>query len=153
MDILGMLEDRLGFIGRFYAVAAEPFETAKQKIEAEEEPFVPQYEPGDYDGPAYESEWQEADHSVRVLGQCCLSLVQKALHDYLREFIVREAGVRRDELGSVLKPYKGDGWFERYRAFLEERTQFNWAACPVARERIEQINLCRNDLTHEPGIP
>jgi hypothetical protein len=147
MDILFFLGRRLDFIQRFYDTAAGPFETTKRKIEVGEEPYVPRYQPGDYDGFEYEIEWQEAEGSLRVLGQCCLVLVAKALQDYLREFIVREAG----DLAGALKPYEGN-WLEKYCAFLGDRSGFDWAQSPVARDRIEQINLCRIDIVHDPDI-
>jgi hypothetical protein len=77
MDILAIVEDRLDFIERFYDRAATSFETDKQKIEAQEEPFVPQCEPGAYDGFEYQCEWNEADDCLRVLGHCSLGLVEK----------------------------------------------------------------------------
>jgi hypothetical protein len=149
MDIMAMLNGRLRFIERFYGAASEPFETTKRKIEASEEPFVPRYAPGDYDGFEYEGEWGEADEGLRVLGQCSLGLVAKALQDYLREFVAREASVRREKLATVLKTYrKKDGWFNEYCRFLEDRTKFSWKSCPVAHDRVEQIILSRNDITH-----
>ena len=152
MDLLAILSDHLDFILRFYTNAAEPFETLKRKIEAEEEPFVPHHEPGDNDGYEYQDEWNEADAGLRVLGYCSLGLVQKALQDYLRAFIMREAGVTIEGLKLTLKQYEGQGWFKKYCLFLEAQTPFKWAASPIGFDRIEQINLCRNDVAHDPNI-
>jgi hypothetical protein len=152
MDVLAMLNDRLTFIERFNATASEPFETTKRRIEAGEEPYVPRHAPGDCDGLEYEGEWGEADEGLRVLGQCSLGLVAKALQDYLREFVTRQAGVRREELPSVLKGYNGRGWFDKYQGFLKDRTKFKWANCPVTRDGIEQVILTRNDITHDAMI-
>ena len=155
MDILAIVCDRLDFIERFYEQASAPFEAIKSKIEAGEEPYRSRLAaPEDYDGPEYETEWGEADDSLRVLGNCALGLLAKAIQDYLREFVMREADVvHAEQLGSVLKPSgKGDGWFGRYEHFLLERTSFTWNACPVKRDRVEQIVLCRNDITHDPRI-
>jgi hypothetical protein len=90
VDIFAIFDDHLGFIERFYKAAAQPFETTLRKIEAEEEPFIPQYEPGDHDGPEYLAEWMDADQMLGVVGSSSLSLIEKALHDYLREFVERE---------------------------------------------------------------
>lgn len=148
-----MLEDHLAFIERFYASAAEPFETIKRKIERREMPFVPRHEPGDYDGYEYQHEFNEASACLRILGYCSHSLAVKALHDYLRQFIMRERSVvKAEELGPILKCFKGRGWFEKYIHFLEQRTRFNWVDSPVTRDRIEQINLSRNDVIHDPDI-
>lgn len=153
MDILAIIERHLGFIGRFYASAAETFEATKRKIEANEEPYVPKYEPGDFDGYEYQGEWNEADESLRVLGHCALGLLEKALHDYLREFVMREAGVRHTEdLSPILKRYGGKGWFDNLCSFLKQETPFDWSRSPVPFERIEQINLTRNDVVHNPAI-
>ncbi len=84
MDILVMLDRQLTFIKRFYNMAAEPFESVLRKIEAHEDPYVLRGDPEDYDGPEYQAEWGEADDSLRILGQCALGLVPKALQDYLR---------------------------------------------------------------------
>src|ERR1035441_9993218 len=154
MDILAIVGDRLDFIERFYEQASAPFETIKRKIEAGEAPYESRLvAPEDYDGPEYEVEWGEADDSLRVLGNCTLGLLAKAIQDYLREFIMREAEVVQAELGSILKPSgQGEGWFGRYERFLLGHTSFTWNACPVKRDRVEQIVLCRNDITHDPRI-
>ena len=68
---------------------------------------------------------------------------------------MREAGVvEQDKLKQVLRRVSSSkhGWFEQYCVYLENRTQFNWAGSPVPKDRIEQINLCRIDLTHDPNI-
>lgn len=153
MDILPELERHLKFIGRFYNGAAEPFEAIKRKIEAYEEPYVQQYEPDDCDGYEYEEEWNEADDSLRILGQMSLGLVEKALHDYLREFAMREARVgRAEDLSPVIKRYEGGSWFEKVCSFLQQETRFDLSLSPIPFERIEQINLARNDVSHHPAI-
>ncbi len=151
MDYLGILQDHLEFIERFYNRAVAPFEDTIRKIETGEEPFVYRGEVGD--GSEFLSEWQEAYNGLGVLGNCCLGLIEKSLHDYLREFVLREAGVLPStDLSLVLKPYQGKGWFDRLCNFLEQKTQFKWKASPVCREQIEQINLSRNDSHHHDDI-
>jgi hypothetical protein len=150
MDYRGILEDRLGFIKRFYNTAAEPFETKKRRIEANEEPFVPRHASGEYDGYEYQDEWSEADGCLRVLGHCGLSYVAKALQDYLRAVITREAKVAITEVGKVLPA--GKGWLHRYTAFLESNTAFHWENSPVSLAQIEEINLARNVIWHDPSI-
>jgi len=68
VNFLAILEDHLGFIERFYGAAVQPFETTMRKIEAGEEPFIPKCDPEDYDGPEYETEWNESEECTRVLG-------------------------------------------------------------------------------------
>jgi hypothetical protein len=155
MDYLGILQDRLGFIKRFYDAAAEPFETTKRKIEANEEPFVPKYAPGDYDGFEYQTEWNDADECLRMVGHCALSYVAKALQNYLSEFITREAKVANTQIGQVLPACKkgsGNSWLHRYTCFLESRTAFRWDNSPVSLAQLEEINLARNAIWHDPSI-
>jgi hypothetical protein len=144
MVSLARLEGHLDFIGRFYNAAAQPFETTKRKIEVREEPFVPSSALEDCGHEPYEIEWMEADDCLCVLGNCALGLVEKALHDYLREFVERSGG---------RKPMKKKGsWFDRFCHFLEEHTTLSWTNSPVSRDQIEQINLSRNDISHHPVI-
>jgi hypothetical protein len=153
MDILAILEGHLDFIQRFYNSAASVFEITKQKIVANEEPFVPKYPPGDYDGYEYQGEWNEADACLRVIGQSALGLVATAIHDYLREFTMRECEITaQQELSGCLKPYKQGSTFEAYVEFIMQNTSFNSAASPVTQNEIEQIILSRNDFTHDTTI-
>jgi hypothetical protein len=145
MDYLGILEDHLDFIERFYDAAAEPFKTTLRKIEAGEEPFVPKYAPGDHNGPEYLQEWMEANKCLGVLGSCALGFAQKGLHDYLRAFTEREGGLGNEGP-------KSRSWFDRHCRFLEEHTQFSWTKSPVAKDQLEQVVLSRNDIVHDPMI-
>jgi hypothetical protein len=146
MDFLAFLNGRLDFIQRFYDQAAAAFREIKRKIDAGEEPFFPRHPPADQGEPEYLTEWIDADDSLRVLGQCSLNLVAKAIQDYLREFITREVGKSR------LAKLKGQGWFEKYENFLVDALGFRWDRSPVDRGLIEQLNLSRNDGTHDPVI-
>jgi hypothetical protein len=85
----------------------------------------------------------EADQMLGVVGSSSLSLLEKALHDYLREFVEREGGL------GTKKP--GESWFDRHCRFLEENTPFSWNDSPVPREKMEQINLGRNDFATMRG--
>src|ERR1035438_8890724 len=89
---LDSLKAHLGFIERFYNSAAKPFESRMRNIKAGEEPFVPQRAPGDDDGTEYLAEWSDAYEGLAVLGSCSLGLLEKALHDYLREFVGAQGG-------------------------------------------------------------
>jgi hypothetical protein len=144
MDFLAILEFHLRFIEQFHKVAAEPFDATMRKIESAEGPFVPKSAPGDFDGYEYQAEYNDARDCLSVLGNCGLILLEKALHDYVRAFVEREGGPG---------PKKSrESWFDRHCRFLEENTAFCWANSPVARDRIEQINLSRNDIVHHPVI-
>lgn len=136
VDVLAGLKDRLAFVRTFYFTAAPGFEAIQRKC-------IPRSDQTDDDPIAFE-EFQESTKGLDVLGHCSLSLVSKALEDYLREFILRKAG--------TLSELRGKGWFLKYESFLLTKTTFCWRECPVKRDQIEQINLCRNDFMHDPFI-
>jgi hypothetical protein len=46
---------------------------------------------------------------------------------------------------------RSSDFFDQTRR-IEEEFACDWEKCPVTRELIEQINLCRNDGTHDPDI-
>jgi hypothetical protein len=138
--LLNDLNGRLGFIGRFYLKAVRPFETTQRKIVREKEAYLSRGS----DSPGFiEEDWNEATKCVQVLGQCCLGLLEKVLHDYLRKFTDRQGGVVEKKSGN---------WFKRYCDFLTQRTSFEWARSPVSHNQIEQINLSRNDCAHALDI-
>ncbi|MGD0499474.1 MAG: hypothetical protein ABSC23_13670 [Bryobacteraceae bacterium] len=138
--LLSDLNGRLGFIGRFYLKAVRPFETTQREIVRQKEAFLSRGE--NAADSSIEEDWSESTKCVQVLGQCCLGLLEKALHDYLRGFVEREGGVEK----------RSGNWFERYSDFLTKNTSFEWARSPVTYGQIEQINLSRNDCWHDPGI-
>ena len=54
-----------------------------------------------------------------------------------------------EALSTALSPYKGGSWFEVYSRFLTKNTPLFWSQSPIPFERLEQINLTRNDATHD----
>jgi hypothetical protein len=129
MDVLLALNRQLDFIKWFYCTAEPPFKvllrTHMDDVESKK--------------------WQEAQKGLEVLGQCNLGLVAKAIHDYLQAF------VQLEHPGNFPKKGK-ESWFDYYCRFLEVHTKFRWAESPVPRDRLEQINLSRNDFMHDPEI-
>lgn len=85
------------------------------------------------------------ERALRYSANVCLSLVAKAIQDYLREFVQSKAP------GTGPRKAK-ESWFDYYCRCLERTTTFRWADSPISRDQIEQINLCRNDFMHDPGI-
>jgi hypothetical protein len=153
MDFLALLEDRLNFLERFYDRAARPFELIQEQIDKGEEPFVPQRPSGELDEPEYLTQWGEAQDSLRLLGQCVVGLLAKALQDYLKSFIAREANLNNaSDFSRCIAQYKSDGWLSTYCAFLQEATGFSWHKSPVPLSQLEQIVLTRNDSIHDPVI-
>ena len=140
MESSTLLDDsngRLRFIGRFYLKGAQPFETTQRKIVREKEAYLSRGN----DAPGFiDEDWNDATKCVQVLGQCCLGLLEKALHDYLRNVIDGHGGAGEKKPGN---------WFKRYCDFLTQRTTFEWARSPVSYSQLEQINLSRNDCSHD----
>ena len=135
MCSLAALNNQLRFIKSFYLTAEPAFRTLVQKHNP--------LSVSDEIRPVEEEKWQQAMKGLEVLGLCSLSLVSKAIQDYLRDFIMSKNG----------KPLKKSGsWFDRDCKFLEENTSFRWDDSPVTRDQIEQINLCRNSFMHDPAI-
>ena len=138
--LLRDLNDRIGFIGRFYLQAVRPFEATQREIVLKKQAALLTGDGSDNE--LAEEKWKEATKCVELLGHCCLSLLEKALHDYLRKFAHRE----------LLVIKKSGNWFRSFCKTLSENTGFDWATCPVTYDQIEQINLSRNDFTHDPDI-
>ena len=93
--LLDDLNGRLGFIGRFYLKGVQPFETTQRKIVREKEAYLSRGN----DAPGFiDEDWNDATKCVQVLGQCCLGLLEKALHDYLRKFVDGTAAAARRSL-------------------------------------------------------
>jgi hypothetical protein len=103
VDILSALEKRLSFIRRFYLTAGRPFEAIRRRCNSIDSPT-------EDDPPDAGFERQDATRGLELIGQLSLTLVAKAIEDYLRLFIVREAG--------QVPVLEGKSKFERYVNFL-----------------------------------
>jgi len=135
MNVLPALNNQLDFIRSFYFTAASPFETLLRQ-------HTPRYQVCDDEPPDESERWQEARKGLEVLGQFGLALVQKAILDYLRSFVIDKAGPNN------VPKQKGSA-FLKYEKLLLTRTTFRWEDSPVSRDRIEEVNLCRNDFIHD----
>ncbi|MGA2712033.1 MAG: hypothetical protein ABSG41_02920 [Bryobacteraceae bacterium] len=135
MADLPALNSQLDFIRSFHFTAAPPFETLLRQ-------FTPRYETADEEPPDEFEKWQEARKGLEVLGQFGLTLVQKAILDYLRVFVI-------DMFGPDAVPKRKGSAFLTYEKLLLNRTTFRWEDSPVSRNCIEQINLCRNGFIHD----
>jgi hypothetical protein len=138
MDVLLALNKQLDFIRSFYFTAASPFEILLRK-------YTPRYEMCDEEPPDEFEKWREARKGLEVLGQFGLTLVQKAILDHMRVFVMVK-------IGPDGVPKQNGSAFLRYEKLLLNRTTFRWEDSPVSRNWIEQINLCRNDFIHESEI-
>lgn len=138
------LRYRADFIRNYYDTAAEPFETIKRKIEAEEPPYVPPYfEDGE---PPFLEEFDNADTALNVLGQSCVSLLSDTLKLFFEDW---SSTVVRFELDDRERPIlKKEGFVAAYRAALGEIYQTDWSDCPVRFDVIEQVVLARNRSQH-----
>jgi hypothetical protein len=149
MDLLYFLKLRLSFIGQLYDRATEPCLDVKTKIDAGDEPYVDRRDPEYATEPAFLEEWEEADNSVTVIGHWCLCWVQASLQAYLRECIGPSGGWwSHKRLRDALPKKEGKSSFERYRLLFLEDIGVDWNKGPIALSDLEQLNLTRDDLTH-----
>jgi hypothetical protein len=139
MDALLALNRQLDFIRSFYFTAESPFKVLLRKHNTPCGEVCGDEPPDDFE------KWAAARKGVEVLGQCSLSLVHKALLDYLRAFV-------SGKLSPADVPKQKGSPFLKYEDLLLDRTTFCWQASPVSRDRIEQINLSRDDFMHYLGI-
>jgi hypothetical protein len=158
MDILFFLKIRTKFIRAFYEDACFKFLERKLKIKAGEHPFeAPYSEDGD---PPFLDEWLEADESIDVLGQMCISMLSSSLKLYFEESInellgrysnesLAEVGVRlpEDSKGA----FKG-GWINCYRAYFREQFGIDWTKSQTNLGLLEEIVLARNRAQHPEYI-
>ncbi|SRR6266498_46458 len=156
MDVHFFLKMRTQFIRRFYDDAAFPFTERKRKIEAGEEPFVPPYsEDGD---PPFEIEWIDADESLDVLGQACISMLAATLQLYFKEWVDEIHGrfgndqLARFGIGRPDKAAFKEGWISRYRAFFQDKLRIDWTGVPSNLGILEEIVLTRNRAQHPERI-
>jgi hypothetical protein len=156
-DILALLEERLRFIERLYDVTVAPLRERKRMIEANEEPYRDKRAPEDYDGPAFEFEWTEADSFEKAIGFPCLALLNNTIENFVRLFVARELHVEtKTELCRRLREAKVAkvGRILQYLTLLEvgDHPKFRWSSSPVDRKAIEDITFTRNAFMHDPGL-
>jgi len=142
MNILGILCGKLDFIGNLYNTASGPFAAIQARIESGEEPFA--YDGRPVEQPPYLEEWADAEESVNILGQLCLSLVQRSFKEFLVSF-VKETGNELPRKGSA------ENWFEAYKSFFLREYGIDWEKSPVDVSFLEELNLARNDILHGGG--
>jgi hypothetical protein len=113
MDELSALNRQLAFIRAFYFTATPPFEALLRK-------YPSQYSPlGEQTSDEFDC-WQEARKGLEVLGPFSANLVEKAIHDHLRD-CARCEGVHHG-----LKKQMKESWFDFYCRHLEETTSLRW---------------------------
>jgi hypothetical protein len=157
MDVGMFFNYRTVFIRQFYESAAFPFEERKRKIEMGEPPFDPPY--AEESDPPFLQEWIEADQSLDVLGQLCISLLSASirlyleewLHNFLRYYYRGELSRIKnvDDYKAVFKKY---GWFSGYKIYFSEQLHLNWDKCPSNLALLEEVVLARNRAHHPEDI-
>jgi|SRR5882724_1936112 len=156
MDILWFLKQRLEFIDRLYNDSTASFREKMCKIEAGEPPYEDQRHPeyDDVSEPAFLEEWQDANEAVEVVGYWCLNMVQASLKAFLEEYVNDMASYYRplSAAKAELAKTKAAGWFERYRLLFLNYFRIDWERGPVNIKDLEQINLTRDDLTHNVSV-
>jgi hypothetical protein len=147
VDIRYFLERRLTFIEQYFMAAAAPFLERKRLIEAGEDPFVPPYsEDGE---PPYLEEWLEADESLQILGQTCISMLSASFHLYFTTWEHHLGKPVPEPLKSVFKKY---GWFNGYKAYFATNFQVNFESSGCNLQLLEELVLARNRVQHPESI-
>jgi hypothetical protein len=147
MDYLYFLRDRTRFIRAFYDEAAAGFIERKRKIEAGEEPFAPSYS-FEADEPAFLDEWCEADESLDVLGQMCISFLAGSLQLYLKEALADRRVVPSEDTKAAFK----QGWINGYRAVFRGQLGIDWTTGPSNLAILEEMVLARHRAQHPESI-
>lgn len=120
MEVLFFLKQRTEFVRNFYEEAGEPFREKMRKIEAGEAPFDPPPvgEDGGDGEPAFQSEWQDADTSLELVGRACLSMLSGRVQVCLKEW-ERQLGL---SCGVTHKAAFKNGFLRGYRPASGKRT-------------------------------
>lgn len=146
MDVRYFLEKRLSFIQQLYGTSSAPFVERKRKIEAAEEPFV---SPCSEDPePAFLEEWIEAEESLKVIGNSCITMLSAAFHLYLRTW----QGWLGEPPNATYKSAMKSNWFNGYKVYFKERSNVIFENCPCRLDLLEEITLARNAIQHQKYI-
>jgi hypothetical protein len=146
MEVDYFLKRRTAFIRNYHATAAMPFQTIKQAIEDEVEPYVPPYsEDGE---PAFLEEWLNAETGIQIVGRTCVSMLSESLKVYLQTW---EKLFRVRCEAHVPEIFKKKGFWHGYKECLCQITQLDWSACPANLVVIEQVVEARNRSQHHGG--
>ena len=147
MDVLFFLKERTRLIAQYYELATQPFTETIRKIDAEEDPFIPQH--SEHAEPAFVTEWIEATEMLEITGRSCVSMLSASLQLYFRTW-ERELGIScSSEFGPT---FKREGLIGGYRHCFATWLGIDWSTCPADLEIIEQVVLARNRDQHPENI-
>src|ERR1022692_1387909 len=152
MDVLWLLKRRLQFVRRFYGRAVSPFEVVKRAIERHEEPYpIVDAEDGE---PEYQSEWQEADESINVLGFSCLAMVQNSLEAFLYGAVSQGSAhlPQLERWEEYFHHIKERGWLRKYQLLFRHLLDADWEKSGAKLEIIHQVTLTRDDFIHGAAL-
>lgn len=151
MDVIYFLKARTAFIHQLYCVTSAPYVERIQKIENEEEPFVPLYNNGEGDGePPFLTEYIEATESLDTLRLMYLSMLMSALHSYLKTWTKQSRISIDDKLHK--STFKNKGWFWGYSSHFSHHFKIDFNEAPVDLKILEEIILARNRIEHQSSI-
>lgn len=149
MDLDHFMDQRLQFVEYFYNSTTAVFTETLRKIEQGEEPFVDHSDPEYADGPAFMSEWEDANAAMTLSGAACLDVLQSSFHAFLDQYM-RLLGVE-DNIPK-LSGLKKKSWFGNYRAYFSDLLGLPWEEAGADVSLIEQVILTRNDFTHNVDL-
>lgn len=146
MDVRYFLKQRVEFIRQFYVTSSAAYIERKRLIEAEGEPFVPQY--SEDPEPAFLDEWLEAEESLQVLGRTCISMLAAIFHLYFKTW-EHQIGI---PVGATLKADFKNGWLNGYKAYFARHFRVRFEDSPASLAILEEIVLVRNRNQHPESI-
>jgi hypothetical protein len=149
MDVHYFLSQRLKFIEQFYEGASARFRDTIRKIEEELPPFDdPPY--SEDPEPAFLEEWIEANTSLMVVGQNCISMLSESLKLYFKtwEGEIGAKWVKQEEKDAAF----AKGFIGGYKAYFAAVLETSWEACPANFGILEQVTLARNRAEHPDHI-
>lgn len=143
MNARYFLNERLEFLRQLYTHSTSVYVGRIRMIEAEKPPYEPYYdESGE---PPHLEAWLQADESIEVIGQACLSMLASTLHVYLMT-LCQLVG------GPIDKTDFKKGWLVGYTQHLRKHANIPFDECPVNLVLLEELVLARNRVQHPESI-
>jgi len=143
MSNFEILEGKLSFLRSFYQLTTEPLREIMRKIEASEEPFVPNADPERYDQQPFLGEWFEAEEGLELQQQVCLTVLQRSFKEFLDGTVLQH----RDYANNKPK-VKNHNWFAAYKTWFLVEVAMDWDKAPVSLSTMEELTLARNCVQH-----
>lgn len=140
------LKRRTAFIRQFYDTSSTTYVERITMIEKGVDPWLPAHnEDGE---PPYLEEWIEADESIQVLAQSCISMLAATLQLYFKSW-VEMSGIEPDE---SLKPIFRKNWLLGYKEYFRSQMRIDFDSGKINLHLLQELVLARNRIAHQESI-